>query len=107
MILPNVQTCGHIYKRETNVDCWKVEWTWSRMTHMMWTIDVYRWRKFLEVVPVSIGGKLFSPIVKQFIAENCVLATIGGLRQVSSRNGCLQEFDSRPVEKPCPAEIAN
>ena len=42
------------------------------------------------------------------VAENCVLATVRGLRQALTRIGCLQALESGPtVEEPCPAEVAS
>ena len=42
------------------------------------------------------------------VAENCIVATILGLRQALTQIGCLQAFESGPtVEETCPAEIGD
>ena len=42
------------------------------------------------------------------MAENGIVAMIRGLRQASTRIGCLQAFESGlTVDEPCPAEMAD
>ena len=45
---------------------------------------------------------------RSYVAENCIVAMIRGLRQALTRIGCLQAFESGPtVEETCPAEMTD
>ena len=106
-------------------------------SHMRWMMDTYRWQvaqgRFLvhqhsgnlprnaEILVscvdcwrtfitncAEIHNNLSKLDCRGHIAENCIVATIRGLRQALTRIGCLQAFESGPtVDEPCPAEMAD
>ena len=65
------------------------------------------WRTFVTNCE-EIHNNLSKLSCRSHVAENCIVATILGLRQALTQIGCLQAFESGPtVEETCPAEMAD
>ena len=65
------------------------------------------WRTFITNCE-EIHNNLSKLNCRSYVAENCIVAMIRGLRQALTRIGCLQALESGPtVEEPCLAEMAD
>ena len=65
------------------------------------------WRTFITNCE-EIHDNLSKLNCRSYVAENCIVAMMCGLRQALTRSGCLQALEPGPtVEEPCPAEMTD